>query len=143
MKTQTSPRSKLPERSSKTGDSRSVAIPAAKASTTARLKVNPPATRPLIDRSRLPGEVTLPRVRLGYFKHEAQKAYVVGSFNGWNLQATPMHRDQFGDWSVELELPPGEHHYRFFVDGVWQDDPTAKQTALNAFGGFDAIIAVE
>jgi 1,4-alpha-glucan branching enzyme len=81
-------------------------------------------------------------VRFGFFKPEARQVHVVGSFNGWNPRATPMQRDALGDWSVEVELPTGEHRYRFFVDGEWRDDPTAQQTAQNPFGGYDAIMAV-
>jgi hypothetical protein len=53
-----------------------------------------------------------------------------------------MHRDELRDWSVEIELPTGEHRYRFLVDGEWRDDPSAQQTAQNPFGGFDAIMVV-
>jgi 1,4-alpha-glucan branching enzyme len=78
-------------------------------------------------------------VRFGYFKPEV---HVVGSFNGWDPRATPLQRDAVGDWSIELELPVGEHRYRFCVDGEWHDDPAAQQTALNPFGGFDAVMVV-
>ena len=53
-----------------------------------------------------------------------------------------MQRDNLGDWSVEVELPTGEYHYRFVVDGEWRDDPSAPQTAQNPFGGYDAIMTV-
>jgi hypothetical protein len=103
------------------------------ASSSALAVLEPPA--PL-----LAGE--LRRVRFGYFKPEAREVHVVGSFNGWNPRATPMNRDALGDWSAEVELPTGEHRYRFYVDGEWRDDPSAQQTALNPFGGFDAIMVV-
>jgi 1,4-alpha-glucan branching enzyme len=81
-------------------------------------------------------------VRFGYFQPDAREVYLVGSFNGWNSRATPMRRDALGDWSVELDLPAGEYRYRLMVDGEWRDDPSAQQTAMNPFGGFDAIICV-
>lgn len=83
-----------------------------------------------------------PRVRFGYFQPQAREVFVVGSFNNWDTRATPMQRDGLGDWSVELELPPGQYHYRLWVDGEWRDDPSAQQTAMNPFGGFDAVVVV-
>lgn len=81
-------------------------------------------------------------VRFGYFKPEAHEVFLVGSFNGWNPCATPMKRDSLGDWSVQLSLPPGEYHYRLKVDGEWRDDPSAPRTAMNPFGGFDAVVVI-
>ena len=81
-------------------------------------------------------------VRFGYFHPDAHEVFLVGSFNGWNPRATPLKRDALGDWSVELVLPSGEYRYRLLVDGEWRDDPSAQQTAMNPFGGFDAIVSV-
>jgi 1,4-alpha-glucan branching enzyme len=81
-------------------------------------------------------------VRFGYFNPDAQEVFLVGSFNGWNPRATPLKRDALGDWSVELPLPSGEYRYRLMVDGEWHDDPSVQQTAMNPFGGFDAIVTV-
>jgi len=84
----------------------------------------------------------LQRVRFGYFQPDAQEVFVAGSFNNWNPRATPMKRDALGDWSVEVRLPPGEYRYRFLVDGDWRDDPSAQLTAMNSYGGFDAVVVV-
>lgn len=92
----------------------------------------PPAARP----------VELQPVRIGYFKPEAGEVFVAGTFNDWNPRATPLKRDELGDWSVVLQLPPGEYRYRLVVDGEWRDDPCAQQTARNPFGGFDAVVTV-
>ncbi len=81
-------------------------------------------------------------MRFGYFNPDAHEVFVVGSFNNWNPRATPLKRDSLGDWSAELSLPCGEYHYRLMVDGQWRDDPNAQQTAMNAFGGFDAVLVV-
>lgn len=116
---------------------RTLASGAAPASTSS----GPPALA-FAEPAAAPGIVPRRRVRFGYFKPEARAVHLVGSFNGWDPRATPLTRDPFGDWSVEIELPRGEHRYRFFVDGEWRDDPAAPQTAQNAFGGFDAIMVV-
>ena len=84
----------------------------------------------------------LQRVRFGYFHPDAKKVLVAGSFNNWNPGGTPMKRDSLGDWSVEVLLPPGEYRYRFLVDDEWRDDPSAQLTAMNCYGGFDAVVVV-
>lgn len=81
-------------------------------------------------------------VRIGYFQPEAREVYVAGSFNGWDPRETPLQRDTFGDWSVDLSLPPGEHRYRLVVDGEWRDDPSAQRMEANPYGGFDAVVVV-
>lgn len=86
--------------------------------------------------------VELQRVRFGYFNPDAREVFVVGSFNDWDPRATPLRRDALGDWSVDVELPPGEYRYRLMVDGEWRDDPSAQQTAQNPFGGYDAVLVV-
>lgn len=102
-----------------------------------------PAKKSAVTGSATPfGTASPRRVRFGYFNSEAREVYVVGSFNAWDRRATPLKRDSLGDWSVEIELAPGEHRYRFVVDGEWRDDPSATQTAENLFGGFDAVMIV-
>lgn len=105
-----------------------------------RLEVTPPTSLAVLA---TPAPATpRRRVRFGYFKPDATEVFVVGSFNGWDPRITPLRRDAFGDWSIEIELPTGEHHYRFVVDGEWHDDPAAQLTARNPYGGFDAIMVV-
>lgn len=49
---------------------------------------------------------------------------VAGTFNGWNMTATPMERDTAGEWTVTLDLEPGAYQYKFVVDGGrWVADP--------------------
>jgi len=86
--------------------------------------------------------VELQRVRFGYFNPDAREVFVAGSFNDWDPRATPLRRDPLGDWSVDVELPPGEYRYRLLVDGEWRDDSSAQQTAQNPFGGYDAVLIV-
>lgn len=108
----------------------------------ARLELSPPKALAVLEPAAPPGIVPVRRVRFGYFNPEAREVHLLGSFNGWDPRATPLRRDSLGDWSAEIELPRGEHRYRFFVDGEWRDDPAAQQTAQNPFGGFDAVMVV-
>ena len=67
---------------------------------------------------------------------------MAGSFNDWHPAATPMVRLD-GEWAKEMTLPPGRYEYRLVVDGQWIDDPAAKETVPNPFGGFNAVLIVE
>jgi 1,4-alpha-glucan branching enzyme len=53
---------------------------------------------------------------------------VTGSFNEWTPGRLPLVRGQAGWWHGAVQLPPGEHTYRFWVEapdgGVrWLPDP--------------------
>lgn len=50
---------------------------------------------------------------------------VRGTFNGWGETAMQLESD--GTWSVTIDLPPGEHQYKCFLDGEWPGD---METAL-------------
>lgn len=72
----------------------------------------------------------------------ATRVCAAGSFNEWNPSATPLVSLGDGDWGKELVLPPGRYEYRFVVDGQWIDDPAAKQTVPNPFGGVNAVFDI-
>jgi len=61
-----------------------------------------------------------------------------GSFNGWEKQ--PMVKTD-GEYTVALELPPGQYEYKYFVDGTWQHDSFAKSVE-NKFGSHNNVITV-
>jgi hypothetical protein len=50
-----------------------------------------------------------------------------------------MIKAENGSWFIIVPLPPGEHPYRFIVDGQWQDDPQAARRVPNPFGGENAV----
>jgi 1,4-alpha-glucan branching enzyme len=53
---------------------------------------------------------------------EANEIYLAGEFNGWHTQTLPMIRGEKGIWNATMELPPGRHEYKLFVDGAWMED---------------------
>jgi len=55
---------------------------------------------------------------------EAQSVYLVGDFNGWDAEATPMSRLKSGEFKITLDLETGRgYQYRFLIDGrVWEND---------------------
>jgi 1,4-alpha-glucan branching enzyme len=64
----------------------------------------------------------------------SRQVSLAGDFNNWDTQAAPMHKGPDGIWRLSVPLGPGRYEYRFYADGVWQDDPTAQQRAANALG---------
>ncbi len=42
---------------------------------------------------------------------------LVGDFNGWSKDASPMQRNASNAWGVRLDIRPGIYQYLFFVDG--------------------------
>lgn len=77
------------------------------------------------------------------FNHQcAHEVCIAGSFNDWHPSVMPMIRVADGKWAKELALPPGRYEYRFVVDGEWLEDPAARETVANPFGGFNAVLIV-
>lgn len=52
----------------------------------------------------------------------AKNVVLAGSFNNWTGDKHPMVR-QGNTWIRRLDLPPGNHEYKFIVDGKWITDP--------------------
>ncbi len=72
----------------------------------------------------------------------AKEVFVAGSFNGWQVGATPLRPAQGGEWQGELKLTPGRYEYLFVVDGAWLPDPAASEAAPNPFGGWNSVLSV-
>ncbi|XP_077994723.1 5'-AMP-activated protein kinase subunit beta-1-like isoform X2 [Glandiceps talaboti] len=65
---------------------------------------------------------------------------ISGTFNNWDKKI-PMVKSQ-GDFSVIIELPEGDHQYKFYVDGNWVHDHTMP-TLVNEHGTYNNIIKVQ
>ncbi len=83
-------------------------------------------------------------VRFELTAPEAGGVTLVGDFNGWDRQATPMRRAESpGTWTVSVPLERGRHVYGFVVDGVrWVADPMAPLAPADGFGGVNSIVVV-
>jgi hypothetical protein len=46
------------------------------------------------------------------------------------------------EWTAIVPLEPGQHAYRFIVDGQWQDDPSCTRRVPNAYGTENSVIEV-
>jgi hypothetical protein len=68
---------------------------------------------------------------------------LVGDFNGWDPQASPMRRA--GDsWTLAVPVPRGRHVYAFVVDGSrWVSDPAAPLAPEDEFGFRKSVVVVD
>jgi 1,4-alpha-glucan branching enzyme len=73
---------------------------------------------------------------------DARAVAIVGDFNGWDDQATPMRRTGGAvSWSAQVALTPGRHVYAFVIDGTrWLVDPLAPQVPDSGFGPSNAVM---
>jgi 1,4-alpha-glucan branching enzyme len=68
---------------------------------------------------------------------EAISVQLVGDFTHWQEKPISLKKEDGGVWRASVPLSPGEHHYRFLVDGEWRDDPECPMRVPNPFGGQD------
>lgn len=68
---------------------------------------------------------------------DAQTVHLVGDFNHWDIQATPMKKMKNGSFQVVLELEIGKsYQFRYLIDGkIWENDWEADQYVPSSFGG--------
>jgi 1,4-alpha-glucan branching enzyme len=73
---------------------------------------------------------------------KAKQVFLAGSFNDWNPTARRMQKGKDSAFRARLALPPGEHHYKFVIDGQWCADPDTAQQAPDPFGGVNSVVCV-
>lgn len=72
---------------------------------------------------------------------EPRSVALVGSFNHWEPDATPMTRSDSGAWTVEQELTPGVHEYKFVINGDrWVHDPRNPERVPDGHGGQNSVL---
>lgn len=71
-------------------------------------------------------------------------AHLVGDFNDWNANATPMKRLKNGTFTVTLTLRRNEkYQFRYFLDGVrWENDWKADKHVPKGYGSENSVVAV-
>ena len=68
---------------------------------------------------------------------------LAGEFNNWSTSADALTKQADGSWAITKKLAPGRYMYKFVVDGSnWKEDPNAKETADDGFGGKNAVMVV-
>ena len=97
---------------------------------------------------RSPSSDTVRVIKFVLIAPHAATVSVVGDFNNWDAQATPMTRTPTGGtWSVALKLPAGRHVYAFVVNGAngtsqWVADPTAPLAPEDGLGAPNSVVLV-
>jgi Glycogen recognition site of AMP-activated protein kinase len=89
------------------------------------------------------GDAALSVQQFIFVAPEARSVRLVGDFNDWDTDRTPMVRASAnGAWSVTVPLTPGRHEYQFVVDDTLRlTDPSAPQTSSD-FGSPNSVITV-
>jgi len=72
----------------------------------------------------------------------AKSVKLAADFTDWGNSPLDMVKSKDGVWHALVPLPPGEHSYRFIVDGQWCDDPHPATCVPNPFGTVNAVVAV-
>lgn len=72
----------------------------------------------------------------------ARSVGIAGCFNNWCPAAEPMQPLGGGRWQTRSELPAGSYEYRLVVDGAWMQDPGARESVPNPYGGRNSVLTV-
>lgn len=73
---------------------------------------------------------------------DAKAVFLAGDFNGWSATIQPLERGADGAWSLTVALTPGDHEYKFVVDGAWQEDADNPRRKADPFGGSNSLVSV-
>lgn len=75
---------------------------------------------------------------------EAGSVTVVGDFNNWNRESTPMKRLKNGDFTVTIELKTGHDYcFRYLIDNErWENDWYADRYEPGPYGCDNSVVAV-
>jgi 1,4-alpha-glucan branching enzyme len=72
---------------------------------------------------------------------DARKVFLVGDFNDWDPAARRMQK-RGGDFRAKVRLQPGDHQYKFVVDGSWAADPDVAVRVPDGFGAENSVAHV-
>ncbi|XP_055511205.1 5'-AMP-activated protein kinase subunit beta-1a [Leucoraja erinacea] len=73
------------------------------------------------------------------WKGGGKEVFISGSFNGWTNKI-PLTRSQ-NNFVAILDLPEGEHQYKFYVDGHWTHD-SSEPVTTSQLGTINNVIQV-
>jgi 1,4-alpha-glucan branching enzyme len=78
------------------------------------------------------------------FEGRAERVSLVGDFNAWSADSTPMQRvGELDAWVATVNIVPGRHVYAFVLDGQrWVADPHAPPAPDDDFGKPGSVIMV-
>ncbi len=80
------------------------------------------------------------RVTFEVHADPGSQVLLAGDFNAWDPKNTPLADNTgTGIFSVELSLPPGQHEYKFVIDGTWCVDPNCADWVQNSLGTLNSV----
>jgi 1,4-alpha-glucan branching enzyme len=82
------------------------------------------------------------KVEFSFHAPWAQKVFLAGEFNHWDIRSMPMKRGKEGNWKVNASLIPGRYEYKFIADNQWVEDLPGVELATNSFGTQNLILRV-
>jgi 1,4-alpha-glucan branching enzyme len=72
-------------------------------------------------------------------KPEAEVVEIVGAWNGWTPET--MKKFKNGKHKLALDLPEGEHQFRYLIDRAsWENEPEADTLIANGHGSQNSVI---
>lgn len=73
-----------------------------------------------------------------------REAVVLGDFNNWDPEATPLKARKNGSFSTTTSLESGkDYRFRYLCDGqLWVTDEQADARVPNRFGDLDAVVRI-
>ncbi|HEY0928871.1 MAG TPA: isoamylase early set domain-containing protein [Gemmatimonas sp.] len=91
----------------------------------------------------MPASNNVMGVRFAVMAPGVQRVSLVGDFNGWNADVTPLTLLPDGrTWTTMLPLSSGRHTYAFVIDGQIVRDPIAPAEAEEDFGMPNSVVLV-
>ena len=82
------------------------------------------------------------KIEFEYFAPDAQSVKVAGAFNEWNADALPLKKSRDGKWKGSVQLSSGRYEYRYFVDGLWENDQRPVECVPNPFGTWNCVLEI-
>ncbi len=74
----------------------------------------------------------------------ASNVHVVGEFNNWSEQDSPLKQLKNGSFSATIDLEQGrEYQFRYLIDGnVWENDDEADKYVTSPMGSENSVVSV-
>lgn len=74
------------------------------------------------------------KVTFTYDAPEASEIFLVGDFNKWNAESTPLKKLKKGPFKTIVDLEIGKsYEYKYIVDGVYQNDQEPDALIFNKY----------
>lgn len=120
------------------------------APSTAPAAVAPAAEQTTVTEYRFPGVFAKKtgatyQVTWVFEEPDAEKVLLVGDFVAWDpTKGKPLAKNEYGLWVITLPAKKNsEFIYKYYVDGMWFQDPAAVATVSDGYGGRNGRVVVE